>query len=391
VPHVPRSRRAPAAGLGALALTVFASAGIMTTAPSPRATPTVHASDNVAQTAARTAAATPMPTPAPSPPPTAVPAPASAAALPPRSRPRTAAHPAPPAPITVNNTLIDGWGLVEEGWPQSGAGLAGVESKVGRSPNFVEDYVHWGGGWGAYTQAAPFIQASISAGATPVLTWMSDDPTTSDQSAYDLSRIAAGDLDAYVRSWADGLRGVGHQILLRLDPEMNGNWESYAPGRDGQTAADYVNAWRHIHAVFATEGATNVRWVWSPNVEYTGSAPLRPLYPGDADVDWLALDGYNWGTTYGHAWQSFSQVFDPSLASVEAISSRPVMLAEVGSTEVGGNKAAWISDMFSQLSHRTDVRAFIWFDLNKETDWRIASSAASSAAFAAGLATVPSR
>lgn len=291
----------------------------------------------------------------------------------------------------TNNTLRAGWGLVEDGFPQTTTGLATVVNLVGRQPNFMETYVHWGGGWGALTQALPFIQGTFAQGATPVVTWLSDDPSISNESAYDLANIANGAFDPYLISWADGLRTLGRQVFIRFDSEMNGNWSSYSIGKDGQKAADYVNAWRHIHNVFAQQGANNVRWVWSPNVEYTGSTPLRSLYPGDAYVDWLALDGYNWGTTNSNGWHSFADVFFPSIADIESISHRPVMLAEVGCTEVGGSKAAWITDMFAQLKNRPDIQAFIWFDMNKETDWRIVSSSTSAAAFAGALDALPVR
>jgi beta-mannanase len=252
----------------------------------------------------------------------------------------------------------------------------------------VEAYVHWGAGAGTFAETRNEITSTIQHGATPVVTWMSDNPDGSSPAGVDLRSVAAGAADAYARTWADGLRSVRAPVFLRFDSEMNGNWMSYSPGfaGNGNTASDFVAAWRHLHDLFRAEGASNVSWVWSPNVEYPGSAPLRPLYPGDAYVDWVALDGYNWGTTHGHIWQSFSQVFDASIRAVEAATSRPLMIAETGSTEVGGDKAAWIADMFRQLAARHDVNGFIWFDLNKETDWRIASSRASAAAFAHGLA-----
>jgi beta-mannanase len=147
--------------------------------------------------------------------------------------------------------------------------------------------------------------------------------------------------------------------------------------------------WRHVHDVVAAAGATNVRWVWSPNVAFNGSAPLAPLYPGDAYVDRVGVDGYNWGTSdAAHTWQSFAGVFDTTLAQIAALTSRPLMLCEVASTESGGDKAAWITDFFATLAHRTDIAAFVWFDANKETDWRLDSSPRAREAFAAGLLTV---
>ncbi len=38
------------------------------------------------------------------------------------------------------------------------------------------------------------------------------------------------------------------------------------------------------------------------------------------------------------------------------------------------------------LSANPDIRAFVWFNFNKETDWRIESSSAARTAFAAGVA-----
>ena len=50
--------------------------------------------------------------------------------------------------------------------------------------------------------------------------------------------------------------------------------------------------------------------------------------------------------------------------------------------ERGGDKAAWIEDMGDKLARRfPKVRAVVWFHANKETDWRVNSSAASLSAF----------
>lgn len=283
-----------------------------------------------------------------------------------------------------------GWGVVENDWPSSAAGLLAAEASAGRKANLVETYVHWGE-WSAFSYVRTGILATLQRGSTPVITWMSDDPSGGSQAVFDLRAIASGAWDLYARSWADGLRALRSPVMLRLDSEMNGNWMTYSPGfgGNGTTAADFVAAWRHLHDIFRAEGATNVSWVWSPNIEYPGSQPLRALYPGDSYVDWVALDGYNWGTTYGHVWQSFGEVFDSSIAAVERLTWRPFMIAETASAEAGGDKAAWITGMFSELASRRDIRGFIWFDLNKETDWRIASTPASAVAFRAGLGRLP--
>jgi hypothetical protein len=332
----------------------------------------------------KTASGSPLPSTAQGPLPSTTPSPgalASAAPLGPASpRQPGASRSAAPTQLRV------AWGVVEDGWPGNRATLDSLESLVNRRAELLQSYIHWGGGWGEFADVAPSLQAALDHGSIPVVTWLSGDPTVADQSAYAPRLIAAGAFDGYLSSWAAGLRSLGSTVFLRFDPEMNGNWTDYSAGVAGTTADEYVSAWRHIHDVFESAGATNVRWVWSPNVEYNGSTSLSSLYPGDGYVDWVALDGYNWGSTNGKAWQSFSQVFDRSLADLRALTGRPLMLAEVGSSPIGGDKAAWISDMFAQLRSHPEIRAFIWFDLNKETDWRIQSSAASARAFAAGLA-----
>ena len=58
------------------------------------------------------------------------------------------------------------------------------------------------------------------------------------------------------------------------------------------------------------------------------------------------------------------------------------MIGEFASTEVGGNKAAWITDAAARMkSSYPQLRAFAWFNMNKETDWRVESSTASLNAF----------
>jgi hypothetical protein len=65
------------------------------------------------------------------------------------------------------------------------------------------------------------------------------------------------------------------------------------------------------------------------------------------------------------------------------------MIAETAASEYGGDKAAWITTGFARLQKDLpQVRAVIWFDENKETDWRINSSPRSLSAFRA-VATSP--
>ena len=69
---------------------------------------------------------------------------------------------------------------------------------------------------------------------------------------------------AYIRSWARALAAFDGPVRLRFAQEMNGDWYPWGAGTNGNTPAEFVSAWRHVHDIFAAAGATNVQWVWSP-------------------------------------------------------------------------------------------------------------------------------
>ena len=64
---------------------------------------------------------------------------------------------------------------------------------------------------------------------------------------------------------------------------MNGSWFAWG---SAQPASDYVAAWRRSHDVANAAGATNITWVWCPNIDPADAlTPCERLYPGDANVD----------------------------------------------------------------------------------------------------------
>lgn len=286
------------------------------------------------------------------------------------------------------------FGAFIEGAPGDPALLDAFAERVGREPAISLWFQHWGlPATQAFDRAR--LEAVASRGAVPLITWEPWNPAAPDDPRFGLERIAAGAFDDYVDGWAAGLRDWGGRVLLRWGHEMNGAWYPWAAGYRGRAndAAPYVAAWQRLRRRFAAAGADNVEWVWAPNVAYPGSAPLAPLYPGDGLVDWIGLDGYNWGTrTPDRAWQSFAAIFGPTLAELpdlsDGSSAKPVIVTETASAEEGGDKAAWIRDaLLNDLPLAfPEIRALIWFDENKERDWRVASSDAAQRAFAEAVA-----
>jgi hypothetical protein len=220
-----------------------------------------------------------------------------------------------------------------------------------------------------------------SRGAVPFLSWGSCEQGQSNPNCTDAA-VAAGSYDTYVHQFAKTAAAYGKPFYLRFDHEMNGNWYPWAPGTNGNSNADFIAMWQHVHNIFVQEGASNIRWVWCPNT-VPGGADFTGMYPGDAYVDYACLDGYNWGPVHPSGWHSFRDEMAQSYAMITAITNKPIIIGETASSEVGGDKAAWIAQAFNVDIPQdfTRIVAVLWFDADKEADWRINSSPASLGAF----------
>ena len=266
--------------------------------------------------------------------------------------------------------------------------VTAFEGDAQKAVAIVMWYQQWGMTDGSQYLQTEWMNEVRTHGSLPLITWEPWNPFQGvNQPAYALQQIIDGAYDTYILTWAQASIAWGHPYFLRFAHEMNGNWYPWSEQVNGNTAGQFVLAWQHVHNLFTTQGVTNVTWVWSPNVVYPGSTPLQDLYPGDAAVDWVGMDGYNWGNNLGHVWQPFSSVFQQTYQELLTITALPLMIAEMASAEQGGNKASWITDAFvTQLpQHFPSVRAFTWFNENKETDWRIESSPTAQNAFATAI------
>ncbi|GAA4682967.1 hypothetical protein GCM10023215_16480 [Pseudonocardia yuanmonensis] len=263
------------------------------------------------------------------------------------------------------------------------AGVTEFSRSAGLPPAIEVWYAAWAGE-PAFDSAR--ADAAIADGALPMVTWEPWDPAAGAmQPEYAPARIAAGAHDAYIASFARQVRDWGGTVALRFAHEADAPHYPWGVGVGGTTPADLVAAWRHVHRVFRSQGA-DVVWVWCVNVHSAGTAEYGPLYPGDDVVDWLAVDGYNGGDAVAWGgWRSPSEVFGESLADLRALSDHPIVITETASAEEGGDKAEWIRGLFA-LAAQERVRGLVWFQEDKEADWRISSSPESAAAFRAQAA-----
>lgn len=181
--------------------------------------------------------------------------------------------------------------------------------------------------------------------------------------------LADGDCDEYFHKIGKALSKVEKPFFLRFAWEMNVNSMEWSIERTGSTPADFISAWRRFHDIVKEENAKNVVWVFAPQIETRTTTRIAELYPGDSYVDWVGLDGYNWGTTQSWSgWQSFKSIYNDSYIQMREIApSKPLMLAEVNTVSIGGDQAEWYRDMLSEVipDEFTDVDAVVFFHEDK--------------------------
>jgi hypothetical protein len=246
--------------------------------------------------------------------------------------------------------------------------------------------VMWYADWAHVSPSMAQLNAVANRGSIPEIDWEPWDSTKAlyvRQPRYSLKHIIDGSFDAYIRQWARTLAAFGRPIRLRFAQEMNGNWYPWSERSNGNRPGEYVRTWRHVHRIFDAAHASNVRWVWNP-----AAVTISPeLYPGNHSVDIVGLIAFNGGAQLRYlGWRSPQRILGRSLAALAKIAPhKSIELSEIGVAEQGGNKAQWITELFKMLKAYPNIRALVWYDLVKESDWRIDSSRAAAAAFRAGV------
>ena len=309
------------------------------------------------------------------------PLPVAGKVLPPETGAHLGAY-SPPAPFTVGR--VDSF-----------------EQQVGKDVSIVMWYQPWATDNRARFDGSACLEV-MRRGKVPMITWEPWDPGSdanlvkdpSGQRNYRLKAITSGRYDAYIRQWAIDIRTLGGPVMLRPMHEMNGNWYPWCGTVNGNTPAEFVKAWRHIHDIFEEEGATNVTWVWSINhvsVPDDKKNAYAAYYPGDDYVDWTSISGFNWGTTSRYSsWRPFMHWYERPIKYLTKL-KKPIIISEFASVEKGGRKSAWITDAFKRIRTLSKVRGVVYYDSVERSrtstqDWRVNSSKTSLAAFKVAIA-----
>lgn len=199
--------------------------------------------------------------------------------------------------------------------------------------------------------------------------------------------IAAGRFDAaVVVPQARRIKAYGRPVMLGLDHEMD-----LSAARHG-TAAEYKAAYRHLREVFAAEGVDNVVWTWvtSGYVGYGNGPKVKSFYPGDAYVDWIGYDPYNFAGCHDSGWETFDETVKGfyEWSAKNGLGGKPLLLQEYGTTWGGQARTAqWYRDIDDVLRARPRIKALVRWDSDTSCTLRIdAGDGAVDAFAAAGLA-----
>ncbi|MDQ6963232.1 MAG: cellulose binding domain-containing protein [Mariprofundaceae bacterium] len=220
-------------------------------------------------------------------------------------------------------------------------------------------------------------------GSIPIINW--ELYTDANTSKNILAQVAQGHHDRYLESWMRKLKRFlagkdnlyGNQddrrVYLQFAHEMNSDWYLWS-----DDPINYVKTWRYLHQKFTSQGfdASHVQWVWCVNNIDKSDAKAESYYPGDAYVDWVGINGYNWGEQgKAHHWESVEDVFEKMRQRMLKF-KKPMLISEVGSSSHvnGGHsltkKSVWIQSFFNYVQQH-DIGMVIWFNEDKDSDWGI--------------------
>jgi len=276
--------------------------------------------------------------------------------------------------VSVSGITPVMWGA----YAGSAEDLKTFESMIGKQ---VEIAATFTGFWEPFP--ADFIASLEESGATPLI-FLEPEGTLAD--------VIAGKSDQTLRLFAEAAKEYGGPVILVPYNEPNLNEAPWGYGASPvNTAENFKAAWIHVHEIF--RDAPNVAFGLAYNHVSIPNEPdnsFLSLYPGDAYVDYVGIDGFNWQEEGN--WMSFTEVIGTSVDELKQF-NKPIYIFSTGTGEdTGGDtslKAAWIKEMFAWLASHPEVKGFLWFNENKESqgekNWLVNSSPASLEAFKNGL------
>lgn len=269
------------------------------------------------------------------------------------------------------------WGAYV-GWQEND--LATFENLVGKSVLHRAVFVHWGN----ENTFPAYLKSSVKdKGKTLVIFWEATNYNIAsvNQTAYSYDSIMGGNFDSYFTKFASDARAYAGEVIIIPFSEMNGNWFPWSITQNGNTPEKHVNAYRYLRSFF--KDVPNVKFGWVPNHDSVPDVSINQFenfYPGDAYVDYVGLDGFN----FANPWMTFDQIFGKALSRIK-VYNKPIFIFSFA-TASGTQKPAWITDAITvQIPKHSQIKGWVWFNESKERDWRVTADSLALDAFRAAL------
>jgi hypothetical protein len=284
--------------------------------------------------------------------------------------------------IKINNSFISNskrqpeinkkWG-VSLGWEVKD--LIMFEKMVHNTPKYVGVFVPWGEPADFPLELAKYAKNN---NITLVVYWDAWDYTNLSitNTTYGYDSIINGKWDTYLSDFAKIIKDSETKIIIIPFEEANGNWYPWSGTLNNNSPFKEIEAYRYLHKYFIN--IPNVKMGWAINnvsVPDNYDNSLIKYYPGDKYVDYIGVDGFN----FGDSWTSFNDLFSEFFTIFEP-HNKPLFIFSAASAP-GPKKAQWIKDMKKQLNKHPLLAGWIWFNENKEYDWRVNSDTKSLNAF----------
>ncbi len=259
-----------------------------------------------------------------------------------------------------------------------------LDTELDATLPLIHIYTAWGD---KDNEAFPMKYAKViyELGSLPMITWepwLNDFnrdehglPPLDNPNKKGMTAVARGDYDFYIDEWAQQVKAFGHPVFLRLGHEMNDPYR-YPWGPQNNKPEAYIAAWKHVVNRFRLLHANNVLWIWAPQPAYL---QYNKYYPGKEYVDWVGVGALNYGTVATWSkWWNFKEIFGDYYKRLDAF-KKPIMVTEMGSLSVGGNRTQWFEKAFLYLPKKyPHLKALLFFDadndnttLNKTLNWSI--------------------
>ncbi|HEY2579888.1 MAG TPA: hypothetical protein VGI74_26545, partial [Streptosporangiaceae bacterium] len=180
---------------------------------------------------------------------------------------------------------------------------------------------------------------------------------------------AAGTQDAAITTF---LTAVNQAAIHYNLPAIYVSFEHEPDSKQHQvngTPTQFIAAWDHVRQLAAQDGLNwndggRLHWAWIMIRTSFDNHWASEFWPGNTNVDIIAIDGYNDpGCSGGKPNETPTTVFGPALAFDAANASPPVFISEWGSTDnPTGTQATYVNQMQSYIAANPVIAAALYWD-----------------------------